>query len=118
MHEALQPLPETADAITSQGAVELVRLVKAGELCAREVVEAHIRRIEAVNPSLNAVVVRLFDDALKASASADQAQARGQPLGPLHGLPVTIKEMFDVAGTPTTAGLTELAGTAVKEDAP
>jgi fatty acid amide hydrolase len=82
------------------------------------VVAAHIRRIEAVDPQLNAVVVCFFDQALNSAASADEARAHRQPLRPLHGLPITVKEMFDVAGSPTTAGLSSLARTSATADAP
>src|SRR5687768_12846096 len=105
MHESIQQVPKRADGITSRSAVELARIIRAGELSSREVVEAHIRRIEAVNPLLNAVVVQLYEEAQSAASLADEAQAHGKPLGLLHGVPVTIKEMFDVAGAVTTAGL-------------
>ena len=118
MNESLPFVARTSDDITSQGVVALVRMIRAGELSSREVVEAHIRRIEVVNQSLNAIVVPLFEDAVKSASFADEMQARGQVLGSLHGLPVTIKEMFDVSGTPTTAGLTSLANTPASEDAP
>lgn len=105
------------DGIIGQTATELARLIRRGELSASEVVDAHIRRIEAVNPTLNAVVVPLFDAARRAAQAADEAAARGQWQGPLHGVPVTIKEMFDVAGTPTTAGMTGRAKQLATADA-
>lgn len=92
--------------LTSLSATELARRIKAGEVSAVEVVDAHIRRIEAVNPKLNAVVVPLYEQARAQAAAADAAQARGDALGALHGVPVTIKECCHVAGTPSTAGLT------------
>src|SRR5262249_21669240 len=61
---------------------------------------------EEVQPRINAVAVPLFDHARTEAKAADAARERGEPLGPLHGVPVTIKEMFDVAGTPTTMGVT------------
>lgn len=85
---------------------------------ARDVIEAHIRRIEEVNPALNAVVVPLFDRARADADSIDAARARGEPPGPLAGLPFTVKESFDVAGTPTTMGLTSLANHRAVADAP
>jgi fatty acid amide hydrolase len=96
----------------------LRQLIARGELSAREVLEAHVRRIEAVNPRLNAVVVPLFDQARAAAKEADEARERGKPLGPLHGVPITIKEMLDVAGTPTTLGLATRAGTNAAADGP
>ena len=68
-------------------------------------VGAFIERIEAVDGELNAVVVRLFDQARAAAEAADLARRRGDPLGPLHGVPVTVKECFHVAGTPSTMGV-------------
>jgi len=85
--------------------VQLARHIRSGDFSAREVVEAHVRRIEAVNPGLNAVVLPLFERALAEADAADARRARGEGLGVLHGVPVTIKENFDVAGTPTTAGV-------------
>lgn len=89
-----------------QGAAELARGIAAGRWTASEVVEAHLARIEQVNGKLNALVVPLFDEARREARLADEAQRRGNPLGPLHGVPVTIKESFHVAGTPSTIGLT------------
>lgn len=108
----------TAIRITDLSAAEMARQITSGAISAREAVEAHIARIEAVNPKLNAVVVPLFDQARAEAAAADAARARGERVGPLHGVPITIKEAFDVAGTPTTAGLTHLAGHRAEADAP
>ena len=108
----------TAVSITDLGAAELARQIAAVRISAREAVEAHIALIEVVNPKLNALVVKRFDDARAEAAAADAARARGEPLGPLHGVPITIKESFDVAGTPSTAGLTHHAGHRAAEDAP
>lgn len=71
----------------------------------QEVVEAHIHRINEVNPRLNAVVVPLFEQARAEARRADQMRSRGTILGPLHGVPITLKEQFRVAGTPSTVGL-------------
>jgi fatty acid amide hydrolase len=80
---------------------ELAARLRSRALSSAEAVEAHIRRIEAVDGRLNAVVVRRFEEA-RAEAKAKDSEA---PRGPLHGVPITIKESYDVAGTPTTAGL-------------
>lgn len=81
-----------------QDAVGLAALIRAGELRPREVAEAAIRRIEAVNPALNAVVHTRFDEAL------DEVEA-GLPDGPLRGVPIVIKDLgADVAGLPATSG--------------
>jgi Asp-tRNA(Asn)/Glu-tRNA(Gln) amidotransferase A subunit family amidase len=73
--------------ITSLTATELANKIKAGELSVREVVEAHIRRIEEVNSRLNTVVIPLFEQARKEAEAFTAAQRRGDSLGPLHGVP-------------------------------
>jgi fatty acid amide hydrolase len=91
--------------LTLLSASELAARIRTGEVSSREVVEAHLTRIAEVNPRLNAVIFPLFDEARVAAAAADEAQAHGEPLGPLHGVPITIKDQFLVKGTPTTWGL-------------
>jgi amidase len=83
-----------------------------------EVVEAHLRRIETVNPSINAVVVVLGEQALDAAKAADRAVAAGDDVLPFRGVPFTIKDNIDVAGTPTTQGFKALAQTYPSRDAP
>lgn len=79
-------------------------MVREGEISPVELVEAHLRQIERLNPRLNAFTA-VFDDAARAAARAAEARAaRGEPLGMLHGVPVTVKESFDVAGTPAAGG--------------
>ncbi len=104
--------------ITNLSAAALAEKLKSGELSAREVTEAHIRRIEAVNPKLNAVVIPLFEEALAQAQRADEQRARGDPLGPLHGVPVTIKEQYRVAGTQTTLGALSKRGNVYHEEGP
>jgi fatty acid amide hydrolase len=86
-------------------ASQIARRIARRDVSAVEVTRAFIARIEAVNPRLNAVVVPRFEDALKDAEAADQRQARGEPLGRLHGVPITLKECFHLAGTPSTIGL-------------
>jgi len=104
--------------ITDLSASALAEKLKSGELSARETTEAYIRRIEAVNPKLNAVVIPLFDEALTQARAADAKRARGDPLGPLHGVPVTIKEQYRVAGTQTTLGALSKRGNIYHEEGP
>lgn len=105
-------------ALVGLSATVVARRIARGEITAREAVEAHIARIEAVNPRLNAVVVPRFEEARAEADAADERQARGEPLGPLHGVPITIKEAFAVAGTPTTYGLRSRAQTLAAADDP
>jgi amidase len=99
-------------------AVELSGLIGRGEVSSREVVDAHLDRIAAVNPQLNALTRVLGDEARTAAGLADRAMAAGDDLGPLHGVPVTVKENIDVAGTPTTQGMAVLAEAVAAQDAP
>src|SRR5215469_17498017 len=85
-------------------AVEMACLIRAGQLSARECVEAHLVRIEQVNREFNAIVTLTAETALNTAAAADERQARGEPLGPLHGLPIAHKDLFDTAGMRTTYG--------------
>lgn len=100
------------------GALELAAEIRSRDVSSREVVEAHLARIDAVNPHLNAVVRRLDDEALAAADAADRAVAAGEPLGPFHGVPCTVKENIDLAGTPTTQGIPALAEAVAPIDAP
>ncbi len=111
-------LPQPENPLVQMRATDLVRRLASGEVSARAVVDAHIERIQAVNPQLRAVVVTCFEDARRAADEADARRAQGTPLGPLHGLPITIKESFDLAGTPTTLGLTQRAYSRASQDAP
>ncbi len=88
-------------------AVELARRIRRKEISAREVIEAHLRRIEQVNPKLNAVVALAADEALTQAAKADASLARGEPHGALHGLPFTVKDWIDAAGLPCTGGVVQ-----------
>src|ERR1700753_113895 len=91
------------------GAVELAAMIRDREVSSREVVQAHLERIEAVNPHLNAIVRLRADQALAAADAADLAVADGARLGPLHGVPFTVKENIDPAGTPTTPAIPALS---------
>jgi amidase len=91
-------------------AMELAGAIRSGQASSREVIEAHLRRIEAVNPSVNAITSLLADQALEAAEAADRRAARGGALPRLHGVPFTVKENIDLAGAPTTHGLKALAG--------
>ena len=99
-------------------ALELARLIARREVSSAEVVEAHLARIAAVNPGLNAIVRVLAAEARAAAAKADEQIARGAAIGPFHGVPITVKENIDMAGLPTTWGVPALANAVVPLDAP
>jgi len=101
-----------------KSAVELAAMIRDREVSSREVLQAHLDRVEAVNPHLNAIVRLLPDQALAAADAADRAVAEGARLGPLHGVPFTVKENIDLAGTPTTQAVPALAEAVAPVDAP
>ena len=101
-----------------KGAVQLAAMIRDREVSSREVIQAHLDRVEAVNPHLNAIVRLLADQALAAADAADRAVADGARLGPLHGVPFTVKENIDLAGTPTTQAVPALAEAVAPVDAP
>lgn len=100
------------------GAVEVADGIRDGTFSARQVVESVLARIEANNPALNAIVYDQADLARAQAEQADRAVAAGEPLGPLHGVPVTTKENIDQVGAPTTNGLPALADLMAPEDSP
>jgi amidase len=108
----------TAAELWRRSATELAELIRSRQASSVEVVEAHLRRIEAVNPSINAVVLVMGEQALETAAAADRAVAAGAELPRLHGVPFTVKEIIDVLGTPTTQGLRALADAYPARDAP
>ena len=85
-------------------ATEMLRLLRARKLSARELLDAHLARIAQINPRVNAIVTLVEDEARKAAARADNEAARGRFLGPLHGLPVAHKDLQDTKGIRTTYG--------------
>jgi amidase len=103
--------------LCSRSASELAHLVRGRDVSARELVEAHLRRIEQVNPRINAVVQIDAERALEAARSADRALAQGIPVGPLHGVPFTAKDNFETAGIITAIGVAERASVVPAQDA-
>ncbi len=100
------------------GALELADRIRNKEVSSREVLEAHLGRVDQCNGALNAIVRVLADEARSAADAADAAVAAGDELGRLHGVPCTVKENIDLAGTPTTQGVTALAEAVALIDAP
>jgi len=89
--------------ITQYDASALAELIRTRQLSPVEVMQAHLDRIEAVNPKLNAIVT-IADQALSAARAAEAAVMAGGPLGPLHGVPFTAKDSIDTAGVMTQRG--------------
>ncbi|MFF3127363.1 amidase family protein [Streptomyces sp. NPDC057908] len=98
-------------------ATELAERVRRREVSSREVVQAHLDRIERVNGDINAIVTLVPEQALAEADRADRAMARGLPKGPLHGVPVVHKDLHDTAGVRTTYGSTIYADHVPTRDA-
>jgi amidase len=99
-------------------AVDLAQGIRTRAISARDAVSAALGRLDAVNPSLNAVVDVVRDEALAAAAAADQAVRRGDDLAPLHGVPVTIKVNIDQKGRATTNGIVAFRDVIAAADSP
>jgi amidase len=100
-----------------QSAIDIAGMLRRREVSAREVVAAHIGRIEAFNPVINAIITQTFDAALSRASAADEAMAGGRTLGLLHGLPVAHKDLADTAGVRTTYGSPLFATNVPQHDA-
>src|SRR5947207_9636 len=94
----------TASSVCFMSPLEMARLIRAKKLSAREALAAHLQQIERVNATVNAIVTLVPEMAAAAAAKADETQARGETLGPLHGLPVAHKDLFETRGIRTTFG--------------
>lgn len=95
---------------------DLASAIRSGDLSATEVLDAHLAQIERHNPALNAVVILEAVQARKRARAADEALARGQVWGPLHGVPFTLKDAHSTAGMRTTVGFPPLADYVPQED--
>jgi len=100
------------------GALDIASAIRKGETSSREVLGALLARVDAVNGDLNAVVKLIGDEATAAATAADLAVAEGDELGPLHGVPISVKENIDIAGFPTTQGVSAFAAMVAPMDAP
>jgi amidase len=95
---------ESAPELCFKSASELARLVRQRAVGVREVVDAHLRQIERVNPKVNAIVTLVADSAREQAESADEALRSAKAVGPLHGLPIAIKDLVETKGIRTTFG--------------
>ena len=105
------------DAFPFGSAVALARALRARKVSSVELLTAYLSRVDRINPTINAVVVDDRERALLQARAADRALARGENLGPLHGLPMTVKESFDLQGHPTTQGFVPMRENVASEDA-
>ncbi|MCU1263872.1 MAG: hypothetical protein JWM21_190 [Acidobacteria bacterium] len=103
--------------LTSQSLEVLARLIRKGEVSPVEVAQAYLSRIERINPSLNAIVT-LAPDVLARAQDAEAALLRGDAVGPLHGVPLTIKDTIETAGLRSTSGSAMRADYIPERDAP
>jgi amidase len=110
-------MPDTDIALHHLGATELARRLRRGELSSRALVEHCLDRIARFNPALNAIVLLRAAEALAQADAADAVLRTGGTAGPLHGVPVTIKECFDWTGTPSTFGRASRVGHRAAADA-
>src|SRR6476620_6108020 len=97
---------------------EFGRRFRAREVTSAQVTEACLQRIEADNPRLNAFILVMADDARQQARDADRQLAAGTDLGPLHGVPISVKDLYDIRGTATTAASRVREGHVARRDAP
>ena len=100
-----------------RSALAQARLLRQRKISARELLAISAKRVEAINPKINAVVVADFELAGKAAAASDRRLKRGEPQGIFDGVPMTVKESFNWAGTPSTWGLPTLRNNVAANDA-
>lgn len=106
------------DAIALEPASRLASLIREKRVSSRELLSLYLERIERLNPVVNAVVTLDAERAMEAAARADEATAAGAATGPLHGLPITVKDAIAVAGLRSTGGATALRDHVPSADAP
>ncbi|ESZ25939.1 MULTISPECIES: amidase [unclassified Mesorhizobium] len=98
--------------------IELATAIAARKISAVEALDAHLAQIDAHNDAVNAVISLDREGARECAKKADAAQARGEALGPLHGVPFTLKDMHDTSGMKTTVGFPPFADYVAKQDSP
>jgi amidase len=105
------------DDLAFHGATELADTIRRREISSRELLDHYLARVERINPQLNAIVTLDIDRAQKRAEEADSALARGENWGPLHGVPITVKDTLETAGIRTTAGAPMLSSHVPATDA-
>jgi amidase len=111
-------MTESMGQLWRRDASQLAAGIRTGEVSSRDVIDSHLDRISEVNGAVNAVTVTFADQAREAADRADRAVAAGGTLGPLHGVPFSVKENIDLAGSATTQGVPALSGAVPSGDAP
>ena len=111
-------MDQPSQALWQLGAVEIAAAVRRRDLSCREVTASALARIAQLNPRINALAEVLADEAMAQADAADRRMLRGEPTGPLHGVPVSIKINVDQAGHATTNGVVPLRDHMASEDAP
>jgi len=111
-------MPPVSPPLWQWSACDLADAVRTRRVSAAEAMDAILARVETCNPGLNAIVYPRFEAARAEARLADAALARGDAVGPLHGVPVTIKENVDVAGMPTPNGVAALESVIAPDDSP
>jgi amidase len=102
--DSSQPRPVRGSELCEMTAIELAGRLARKDVSAREVMIAHLAQIDRLNPKVNAIVTLVAEQAMAAAAKADEAIARREPIGVLHGLPIAHKDLVDTAGIRTTRG--------------
>src|SRR5262245_44197115 len=102
--------PMNRDALCYESTVSLARRIRAGEVSPLDAVNAYLERIDRVDPRVHSYLHVAADHALQSAQRAEEARARGVEVGPLHGVPLAVKDLFDTAGMPTTCGSPHILG--------
>jgi amidase len=102
--------------LTRRSASSLAEAIRRREVSSEEVVRAHVERIDAINPAVNAIVSYRPEQAIDRAQELDEMLSRGLSMGPLHGLPFAVKDLMDVAGLPTTHGSRIHVGAVAESD--
>jgi amidase len=99
--------------LAKRSATQLVKAIKTKQISSVELVQYFMERYHRLNPKINAIVATDFDAALKRAQEADAALAGGEDWGPVHGLPMTLKDNYETTGIPTTFGSPDCGGRSV-----
>ncbi len=100
-----------------KSANELAEMIRNKEISSSELLEYYITRVKKYNPDLNAIIVENFDKARESAKQADESLSKGEILGPLHGVPMTLKESYGLTGTALTFGVPEFKDNISDSDA-